>query len=142
MSPYPASAACCCANANALLVLPADEAPPVRRKPALPQPPSRWLRVRGPCRQGWENEPKDTPYYTNYCSPSSKPPAPGQMGDMRCNFAGMLKTVDDGFRNVTEALVAKGRWDDTLMVVSSDNGGIGPGNNRESSRWQLALRTF
>ena len=123
-------------------MLPADEAPPVRRKPALPQPPSRWLTVRGPCRQGWENEPKDTPYYSNYCSPSSEAPAPGQMGDMRCNFAGMLKTVDDGFRNVTEALVAKGRWDSTLMVVSSDNGGIGPGNNRESSRWRLALRTF
>lgn len=68
----------------------------------------------------------------------------------------MLKTVDDGFKNVTDALVAKGRWDTTLMVVSSDNGtqlrfslpfllwvcseltaglslvwigGIGPGNN-------------
>ena len=34
----------------------------------------------------------------------------------------MLKTVDDGFKNVTDALVAKGRWDTTLMVVSSDNG--------------------
>ena len=99
--------------------------------------------MQGPCRQGWENEPKDTPYYSNYCSPASKPPAPGQMGDMRCNFAGMLKTVDDGFRNVTEALVAKGRWDSTLVVVSSDNGGIGPGNNRERAvAGSLALRTF
>eukprot|EP01047_Picozoa_sp_COSAG01_P079567 COSAG01_NODE_15146_length_1369_cov_1.164567_1_plen_49_part_00 len=41
----------------------------------------------------------------------------------------MLKTLDSGFKNVTGALVAKRRWDSTLMVVSSDNGGIGPGNN-------------
>ena len=31
--------------------------------------------------------------------------------------------------NVTAALRATGRWDDALLVVSSDNGGIGPGNN-------------
>jgi hypothetical protein len=48
--------------------------------------------------QGWENERKETPFYSNYCSPLAAKPEPG-MGDMRCNFAGMLKTVDDGFRN-------------------------------------------
>ena len=31
--------------------------------------------------------------------------------------------------NITAALRASGRWDDALLWVSSDNGGVGPGNN-------------
>ena len=39
------------------------------------------------------------------------------------------RIVDDGVRNVTDALKKSGRWDDTLLVVTSDNGGIMKGNN-------------
>ena len=31
--------------------------------------------------------------------------------------------------NITAALRASGRWDDALLWISSDNGGVGPGNN-------------
>ena len=41
----------------------------------------------------------------------------------------MLRIVDDGIRNVTAALKKSGRWDDTLILVTSDNGGINMGNN-------------
>ena len=44
-----------------------------------------------------------------------------------CFVAGILKVVDDGMANITAALHATGRWADTLLWVSSDNGGIGPG---------------
>ena len=43
--------------------------------------------------------------------------------------SGILKVVDDGMANITAALRASGRWDDALLWISSDNGGVGPGNN-------------
>ena len=46
----------------------------------------------------------------------------------RCNFGSMLKVVDAGMHNITQALRAKALWAETLMIVSSDNGGVGPGN--------------
>ena len=48
--------------------------------------------------------------------------------DRRCNFGSMLKVVDAGMWNITQALRAKALWAETLMIVSSDNGGVGPGN--------------
>eukprot|EP00038_Savillea_parva_P011469 m.197762 g.197762 ORF g.197762 m.197762 type:complete len:512 (+) comp20214_c0_seq1:161-1696(+) len=44
-------------------------------------------------------------------------------------FGDMLYVVDDGIGNVTAELKASGRWANTLAIFSSDNGGIGPGNN-------------
>ena len=35
----------------------------------------------------------------------------------------MSAIIDEALRNVTEALQAKGMWDNTLMVVAADNGG-------------------
>ena len=31
--------------------------------------------------------------------------------------------------NFTAALRSAGRWEDALLIITSDNGGIGPGNN-------------
>ena len=31
--------------------------------------------------------------------------------------------------NFTAALRTAGRWEDALLIITSDNGGIGPGNN-------------
>merc|ERR1712190_386592 len=44
-------------------------------------------------------------------------------------FGDMLHVLDSGIGNVTQALKSKGLWDETLMLFTSDNGGIGPGNN-------------
>ena len=41
----------------------------------------------------------------------------------------MLAVVDEGIANLTETLKEEGMWDDTLLIITSDNGGIGPGNN-------------
>jgi len=38
-------------------------------------------------------------------------------------FAGMLGAIDEGMGNVSQALRAKGIYDDTLIVVTTDNGG-------------------
>jgi arylsulfatase A-like enzyme len=38
-------------------------------------------------------------------------------------FASMLQVLDSGVANVTAALKTRGMWNDTLLLVSSDNGG-------------------
>jgi arylsulfatase I/J len=38
-------------------------------------------------------------------------------------YHAMVNYLDDVIGNITEALIKKGVWNDTLMVVSSDNGG-------------------
>mmetsp|Transcript_33133 Transcript_33133/g.100191 ORF Transcript_33133/g.100191 Transcript_33133/m.100191 type:complete len:713 (-) Transcript_33133:78-2216(-) len=44
-------------------------------------------------------------------------------------FANMVHMLDSGIGNVTAAWKQAGLWDNTLMVFSADNGGIGPANN-------------
>ena len=41
----------------------------------------------------------------------------------RRTFAGMLSAVDEGIKNVTDALADKGQLSNTLVVFTSDNGG-------------------
>lgn len=42
----------------------------------------------------------------------------------------MLRAVDTGIKNVTDAIrKTPGLWEETLIICTSDNGGIGPGNN-------------
>lgn len=47
----------------------------------------------------------------------------------RCDYGSMLKVVDEGMKNVTAAIRAKGLWENGLMIVSADNGGVMAGNN-------------
>ena len=81
---------------------------------------------------------KDDPNYANYCSSDPLPVPPnGCDGEtaavcnqvMRCQFGSMLKVLDSAMANITAALTRKALWEDTLMLVSADNGGVGPGNN-------------
>ena len=41
----------------------------------------------------------------------------------RRRLAGMVSHVDEGMANITAALKAAGMWEDTLVVVTTDNGG-------------------
>jgi len=97
-----------------------------------------WQNVHGPYTPPpeWETL-QSAEFLSNYCGPTSAAAFPN---DYRCNFGSSLKVVDDGMRNVTEALRATGRWERTLMVVSSDNGGIGPGNNHRKRSSHLVSR--
>jgi len=53
----------------------------------------------------------------------------------RSTFNAMVRVMDEGVANVTDALKARGMWDDTLLVWASDNGGwVG---NSGSSNWPL-----
>ena len=44
-------------------------------------------------------------------------------------FGDMLHVVDSGIGNLTRTLKSLGMWDDALLIITSDNGGISPGNN-------------
>mmetsp|Transcript_30802 Transcript_30802/g.50940 ORF Transcript_30802/g.50940 Transcript_30802/m.50940 type:complete len:533 (+) Transcript_30802:57-1655(+) len=53
-----------------------------------------------------------------------------KMGEKFHIYANMLAALDGAVANVTRALRGAGMWDDTLLLFSSDNGGIGEfGNN-------------
>ena len=41
----------------------------------------------------------------------------------RKTYAGMLSAADEALGNVTRALRARGFWDDTVLVATTDNGG-------------------
>jgi arylsulfatase A-like enzyme len=55
----------------------------------------------------------------------------------RRTYAGMVAAMDEAVGNVTAAFIDSGLWEDTLMVLCSDNGGTGPGRN-----WPLRGRKF
>lgn len=38
-------------------------------------------------------------------------------------FCGMAKVVDEGIKNITDLLIARGLYDDTLIIFTTDNGG-------------------
>ena len=74
-----------------------------------------WQNVHAPYAPppDWENL-KSQDYLSNYCSKAAGSARPTTVTnrpfpeDLRCNFGGTLKTVDDGMRNVTVALKQKG----------------------------------
>lgn len=43
--------------------------------------------------------------------------------ERRKTYAGMLSAADESIENVTRALEHAGLWDDTLLIVTTDNGG-------------------
>lgn len=56
----------------------------------------------------------------------------------RRTFAGMLSAVDEGIGNVTQALKAKGMFDNTLFIFTSDNGGpTETGDHAGARNWPL-----
>lgn len=68
----------------------------------------------------------------NVHSPYQDPPAweDFQYPKMWDNtYANMLHMLDVGVDNVTKAMKAKGMWNDTLLVFTADNGGVGKNGN-------------
>lgn len=89
----------------------------------------------------------------SYKTPYANLPEPRQ------TFAGMLSCLDEGVGNVTAALKQRGLWEDTLLIVSADNGAptpacggaqggqnvwpfepIGPLRGGKCSAWEGGLR--
>lgn len=56
----------------------------------------------------------------------------------RAQYAAMVAILDDNIKAVTDELKAKGMWENTLMIFSSDNGG--PVNIEENAANNYPLR--
>ena len=54
---------------------------------------------------------------------------PGIVPYSRRIYAGMVQALDMAVTDVVAAFKAGGLWDDTVLVFTTDNGGIGIGNN-------------
>jgi len=70
---------------------------------------------------------------TPYVFPGSGP------GDYRCRsqYAAMVELLDGVLANLTGVLKDRGMWDDTLFVLTSDNGGPQGPTESGSSNWPL-----
>lgn len=68
---------------------------------------------------------------------------------MRRNYAGMVSAVDEALANVTGALRAHGMWQNSVLVVSGDNGGwVGygglntPFRGHKATMWEGGVRAL
>ena len=54
---------------------------------------------------------------------ASRPsPTPDEIAAMRANYAGNVTLIDDEIAGIVEAVEARGEWDNTVVVMSSDHG--------------------
>ena len=70
---------------------------------------------------------------TPYIFPGSKP------SDIRCRsqYAAMISLLDHNIGNLTSQLKARGMWDDTLIILTADNGGPQAVTESGSNNWPL-----
>eukprot|EP01047_Picozoa_sp_COSAG01_P006447 COSAG01_NODE_233_length_20982_cov_14.774458_6_plen_110_part_00 len=76
-----------------------------------------WQNVHGPytATPEWESLGRAAPELANYCGPVQ--PGASFVDANRCRFGSMLKDLDDGMGNITDALKETDRWVNTLMIV-------------------------
>ena len=69
--------------------------------------------------QAWQavHEPMDAPQ--SYLTPFASILDPS-----RQIYAGMLSVLDEGIGNITKTLKAKGMYENSVIVLSNDNGGM------------------
>ena len=54
---------------------------------------------------------------------ASRPsPTPDEIAAMRANYAGNVTLIDDEIAGIIEVIEARGEWDNTVVVMSSDHG--------------------
>lgn len=93
-----------------------------------------------------DHDAKD-PLYIHLCFQAVHTPYDKAPGDPTGNvYKGMLWRADVYIGQLMSLLKAKGMWDNTLIVYSADNGGVGQGNNyplrgEKHSNWEGAMRT-
>ena len=57
-------------------------------------------------------------------------------------YCGMVLAVDEAVGEIVEALKAKNMWQNTLFIVSTDNGGMPPGGNNYPLRGLFFKSTY
>ncbi|XP_033123969.1 arylsulfatase B-like [Anneissia japonica] len=93
------------------------------------------------------NQDEDTPFfmYLSYQAPHSPLEVPERYKDPyrsifndedRLIYAAMVSCLDEGIGNITAALKAKGIYDNTVIIFSSDNGGP-EGEGDAGNNWPL-----
>ena len=50
---------------------------------------------------------------------------------LTCSYAAMVAVMDEGIGNITKTLKAQGMYDNSVMVLSNDNGGASPGTQNQ-----------
>merc|ERR1711998_492903 len=59
----------------------------------------------------------------------------------RCTLCKMAKNMDDELGSIVDALKAKGVWDNTLLWLTTDNGGMTTGfraDNQDNGPWSAS----
>jgi len=72
------------------------------------------------------------------------------LGFRNQGYGNALRSLDNGIRNVTNALKSEGLWDNTLVLIFADNGGDNPGGSasnypllgRKCLAWEGGTRVF
>ena len=73
-------------------------------------------RFKAPFRTGWQGGVLDWPHYERVAE------SPGEIAEIRANYAALLSMCDHYFGRLLDALDAHGMWDDTCVVLSTDHG--------------------
>ena len=94
-----------------------------------------YARTNARCASTHVRRPLEAPAKYEYPPPAS---SNNNTFGPRMIYNAMARALDDGMKNVTDAIKAAGLWPETLVVFSADNGGwLLPAGRAGSSNWPL-----